>query len=87
MHGQRVVTGTEAMIGASAEVIDDFEDVGWVRAFGEIWRAESPQPLSKGTEVVIANMDGLTLSVEPAAAQSVEPNAEPTAPAKTDQET
>ena len=63
-HGQ-VVTGKESMIGATAVVMEDFTNAGRVRAFGEIWQATTEQPLTKGTTVRIAQVEGLTLKVEP----------------------
>jgi membrane-bound serine protease (ClpP class) len=32
-----VVSGSEAMVGGAAEALEDFEDKGWVLAFGERW--------------------------------------------------
>ena len=61
----KVVTGKESMVGAIAEVLDDFGDEGNVRAFGEIWHATTTTPLKKGTKVRIASVDGLHLTVEP----------------------
>jgi len=63
-HGQ-VVTGKESMIGATAVVVEDFTTAGRVRAFGEIWQATAEQPFTKGTTVRIAQIEGLTLKVEP----------------------
>jgi membrane-bound serine protease (ClpP class) len=61
----RVVSGREAMIGATAEVLDDLSGRGHVRAFGELWQAESRVPLTKGARVRIVAIDGLVLTVEP----------------------
>jgi membrane-bound serine protease (ClpP class) len=61
----RIVTGKESMIGATAVVVEDFDADGRVRAFGEIWQATTEQPLTKGDTVSIAQVDGLTLKVEP----------------------
>jgi membrane-bound serine protease (ClpP class) len=61
----RVRTGTEGMIGGLAEVLDDFDGLGRVRAFGEIWQARADVPLSRGTSVRVSRVDGLVLSVEP----------------------
>jgi membrane-bound serine protease (ClpP class) len=61
----RVVSGREAMIGATAEVLDDLSGRGHVRAFGELWQAESRVPLTKGARVRIVAINGLVLTVEP----------------------
>jgi membrane protein implicated in regulation of membrane protease activity len=53
------------MIGGHAEVLDDFDGLGRVRAFGEIWQARADVPLSRGTSVRVSRVDGLVLSVEP----------------------
>ena len=60
-----VVSGREAMIGASAEVQEEFDGRGLVRAFGELWQAESRVPLTKGKVVKIVAIKGLVLTVEP----------------------
>jgi membrane-bound serine protease (ClpP class) len=60
-----VVTGAQAMIGAMAEVFEDFEGKGRVRFGGEIWNAVSRVPLRKGQDVRITQVDGLVLWVEP----------------------
>jgi len=61
----RVRTGPEGMIGGLAEVLDDFDGLGRVRAFGEIWQARAEVPLSRGSAVRVSSVDGLVLSVEP----------------------
>ena len=61
----RVRTGSEGMIGGPAEVLDDFDGLGRVRAFGEIWQARANVPLSRGSSVRVSGIDGLVLSVEP----------------------
>jgi len=35
-----------------------------VKVHGEIWKASSTEPIQKGEEVVIVDVDGLTLVVE-----------------------
>jgi membrane-bound serine protease (ClpP class) len=61
----RVRTGAEGMIGGLAEVLDDFDGLGRVRAFGEIWQARAEVPLRRGSAVRVSGVDGLVLSVEP----------------------
>jgi membrane-bound serine protease (ClpP class) len=61
-----VVTGAQAMVGATAEVFQDFNnDKGVVRFGGELWNALSRTPLRKGQTVRITHVDGLLLWVEP----------------------
>ena len=60
-----VVTGAQAMVGASAEVFEDFNGRGVVRFGGELWNAMSRVPLHKGQPVRITHVDGLLLWVEP----------------------
>ena len=60
----RSATGKESMIGARAEVVDDFEGEGRVRAFGEVWQARSDEPFGKGDRVRIVDVDGVWVNVE-----------------------
>ena len=60
----RSATGKESMIGGRAEVIDDFEGEGRVRAFGEVWQARGEGPLEKGDRVEIVGVDGVWVLVQ-----------------------
>jgi membrane-bound serine protease (ClpP class) len=60
-----VVTGVQAMIGATAEVFQDFVGTGTVRFGGELWNAISEVPLRKGQLVRITRVEGLRVWVEP----------------------
>jgi membrane-bound serine protease (ClpP class) len=60
-----VVTGAQAMVGATAEVFEDFNGRGVVRFGGELWNAISRMPLHKGQTVRITQVEGLLLWVEP----------------------
>jgi membrane-bound serine protease (ClpP class) len=60
-----VVTGTQGMIGASAEVVADFSGKGQVRYGGELWTARSRGALRAGEQARIVKVEGLTLWVEP----------------------
>jgi membrane-bound serine protease (ClpP class) len=62
-----VVTGPEEMIGSKGRVIEWSDRGGRVRVHGEIWEARASKPLQQGQEVRVANIDGLTLIVEPEA--------------------
>jgi membrane-bound serine protease (ClpP class) len=59
-----VTTGTQGMIGASAEVVGDFPGRGRVRYGGELWHARSEAPLRPGELARIVKVEGLTLWVE-----------------------
>lgn len=60
---QKVVTGEESMIGSTAIALESFEDKGHVRAFSENWKAETDQPVEKGNELIITDIEGLVLKV------------------------
>jgi len=68
-RSQKVVSGTEAMIGATGEALHVFEAAhdevyhGDVRAFGEIWQARSRHPIEAGDKVNVEAVDGLVLEV------------------------
>lgn len=67
-----VVSGSEELVGAAGEVLEDFEKEGWVRVHGENWRAASGAPLRRGEKIRVTRIDGLRLSVEPDAEQQRE---------------
>ena len=52
----RVVTGKEALVGATAEVIEACDPRGRVRFRGEIWRAECDSRAEVGDRVVGMSM-------------------------------
>jgi len=58
-----VATGREAMIGANAEALEDFDRTGWVRAFGENWQARTDHAVRKGESLRIRAVEGLVLDV------------------------
>jgi membrane-bound serine protease (ClpP class) len=60
-----VKTGSEALIGARAEVFEDFAEEGRVRIAGELWNAHSSRPVHAGEQVRIVRVEGLKLWVEP----------------------
>jgi len=59
-----VVTGTEALIGATGETVSWQGDEGRVRVKGEIWRARAVAPLADGSRIKVVSRDGLVLLVE-----------------------
>ncbi|MGH8220493.1 MAG: NfeD family protein [Steroidobacteraceae bacterium] len=81
-HSRRrpVVTGKEAMLGASAEVFEDFEQRGRVRLGGELWNAYTSQPVRAGETVRIVKVEGLQLWVEPGLAPAAGGREQPRRP-------
>jgi len=61
-------TGKEEMIGSSGTVTTALRvgAEGMVRVHGELWRAESSQPVPEGQTVKVLRVEGLKLYVEPA---------------------
>jgi len=60
-----VVSGREGIIGAEATALEDFDGEGRVRLKGEIWKARTKAPLSRGEKAKVDQIDGLTVSLEP----------------------
>ncbi|PCJ31473.1 MAG: serine protease [Moraxellaceae bacterium] len=58
------VSGIDTLIGAHAIAIEDFDEVGMVKIEGELWKAITSKPLSKGSRVKINSINGLQLLVE-----------------------
>ena len=61
----RVTTGVEGMVGEAAEVITRCDPDGRVRVRGEIWNARCEGGADAGDRVIVAEVDGRTLVVEP----------------------
>ena len=62
----KVVTGLEALVGDTGEVMDILDPIGTVKVQGEIWNAESLSGMiGKGEKVRIKEMKNLKLYVEP----------------------
>ncbi|HKY59509.1 MAG TPA: nodulation protein NfeD [Gemmatimonadota bacterium] len=65
-YRSRPTTGKEALVGERGRVtarIDPVGTVGTVSVHGELWRARAEEPIEAGAEVVVAAVDGLTLTV------------------------
>jgi membrane-bound serine protease (ClpP class) len=62
---RRAVVGAEALVGRRAVVAADCMPDGQVRVAGELWRARCEPGAGAGDEVVVREVDGLTLRVEP----------------------
>ena len=63
---RRAVVGTEALVGRMAIVAADCMPEGQVRVAGELWQARCEAGAGAGDEVVVREVDGLTLVVESA---------------------
>jgi len=65
-------TGREELIGSNGVVTTALQAgaEGMVRVHGELWRAESSQPVKEGMAVKVLRVEGLKLYVEPAEAAS-----------------
>jgi membrane-bound serine protease (ClpP class) len=60
-----VVTGAQSMVGATAQVFEDFTGQGRVYVGGELWNARCAVPVSTGQAVRITKVEGLWVWVEP----------------------
>jgi membrane-bound serine protease (ClpP class) len=65
-----VVSGAEGLTRELAEAVEDFERKGLVRVHGELWTAESTEPVRAGQRLRIRKLDGLLIHVEPEREQS-----------------
>jgi membrane protein implicated in regulation of membrane protease activity len=63
---RRATVGVESLVGKSGVASTDLWPEGQVRIAGEIWRARCPGGCDVGTKVVVREVEGLTLLVEPA---------------------
>lgn len=63
----KVVTGTEAMLGQTGVAVGELNPSGTVMFHGEYWNAQAPARVSAAERVTIVGIDGLTLRVEPSA--------------------
>ncbi len=61
----RVITGAEQLLQETAVAIESFEDVGFVRIRGELWRAIARAPVREGQRLRVTRVDGLTVEVAP----------------------
>lgn len=59
------VSGRGSIVGGVATATEDFTGTGKVWLEGESWQAISSAPVVKGQQLVVRDMDGLTLHVEP----------------------
>jgi membrane-bound serine protease (ClpP class) len=62
---RRVITGSEAMVGAEGEAVEWDGEQGRVRVKGEIWLARALHPVRPGMRVRVVSREDLKLTVEP----------------------
>jgi membrane-bound serine protease (ClpP class) len=64
------VSGKSSIVGGVGTAMEDFAGSGKVWLEGEAWAARSSATLRKGQQVLVRDIDGLTLDVEPLANSS-----------------
>jgi membrane-bound serine protease (ClpP class) len=69
-RSEKVVTGSEGMIGQIGVTIEDLKPEGHVFVRGEYWNAVAPMPVPSGKRVRVTAVDHLKLTVEPVEEQS-----------------
>lgn len=62
---RKATVGLESMVGKRGVVVSDLWPEGQVRIGGELWRARCEGGCDSGTDVVVRDVQGLTLVVEP----------------------
>lgn len=63
---RRASVGVEALVGKAGVASTDLWPEGQVKIVGEIWKARCEGGCDAGTTVVVREVDGLTLVVDPA---------------------
>ena len=66
------VSGAESIVGGVGTVMEDFSGEGRVWLEGEAWHARSGTPLVKGQAVIVRDMEGLIIDVEPVSESSAD---------------
>ncbi|MGH8360903.1 MAG: NfeD family protein, partial [Pseudomonas sp.] len=69
----KVVTGIQGLIGEIGVAQTPLSPTGKIFVHGEIWNAVSSSDLPAGESVVVRNVDGLQLAVDPAPANTQTP--------------
>jgi len=65
-HQNKITTGRQGLVGEIGTVQTPLAPLGQVFVHGEIWNASAASPIPPGTRVVVREVDGLQLKVEPA---------------------
>lgn len=61
----KVTTGAEAMVGQTAEVVEECRPLGTVRIGSELWEARCEAGAAPGDQVTVERVEELTLVVKP----------------------
>jgi membrane-bound serine protease (ClpP class) len=64
----KIVTGVQGLVGEIGVTRTALQPNGKVFVHGELWDAVSAAPLAAGAQIVVCEVDGLTLRVEPVSA-------------------
>ncbi|MBI4014135.1 MAG: hypothetical protein HY359_17590 [Candidatus Rokubacteria bacterium] len=62
-HLGPVVTGREALVGAAGQAVSDLDPDGLVKIRSELWVAEAPTPIGRGTPVEVLDVRGARVQV------------------------
>ncbi len=62
-HKRKVTTGDKGLVGEEGVARTSLNPAGDVFIHGEIWKAESDQPIKKGEKVIVTGVEHLTLKV------------------------
>jgi membrane-bound serine protease (ClpP class) len=60
----KIVTGTQGLLGAVGEARTDIDPEGKVFVLGELWNAHAASRVPMGEHIVVRKVDGLELEVE-----------------------
>jgi membrane-bound serine protease (ClpP class) len=60
----RVKTGSEGFIGEAGVAKTDVKEKGKVHVHGELWNAESDEPIAQGDRVIVTALKGMTVKVK-----------------------
>jgi len=65
LHRRGAVSGRGSIVGGIGTAVEDFTGAGRIWLEGEAWQAVSSAPVAKGQRVLVRQMEGLTLHVDP----------------------
>jgi membrane-bound serine protease (ClpP class) len=65
LHRRGAVSGRGSIVGGVGTAVEDFTGTGRIWLEGEAWQAVSSAPVIKGQQVLVRQIDGLTLHVDP----------------------
>jgi membrane-bound serine protease (ClpP class) len=60
----KVRTGSEGLIGEEGIARTDVREKGKVQVHGELWNAESEEPIAAGEKVIVTELKGMTVKVK-----------------------